>query len=64
MEFKITTNDNERIAIIDVFEHGEQVVKYETLPFEDDSFKTVAHWTESDIKNFLRYESGSYYEVK
>lgn len=64
MKYTIKTNEQKRTATIRVYEGSELIAKYLTLPFSKEDFKTVSNWTESDIKNFLRFESGSYYLVK
>lgn len=64
MKYTIKTNEQKRTATIRVYEGRELVAKYRTLPFGKEDFKTVSHWSESDIKNFLRFENGSYYLVK
>lgn len=64
MKYTIKTNEQKRTATIRVYEGSELIAKYRTLPFSKEDFFTVSHWTESDIKNFLRFENGSYYLVK
>ena len=64
MKYTIKTNERKRTATIRVYEGGELIAKYRTLPFSKEDFKTVSLWWESDIKNFLRFESESYYLVK
>ena len=64
MTYTIKTNEKQRTATIRVYEGRELIAKYQTYPFGVEDFKTVLHWTENDIKNFLRYEDGSYFEVK
>lgn len=64
MTYTIKTNEKQRTVTICVYEGSELIAKYRTLPFSKEDFKTVSHWTESDIKNFLRFENGSYYLVK
>lgn len=64
MTYTIKTNKQKRTATIRVYEGRELIAKYQTCPFSVEDFKTVSHWTEGDIKNFLRYEDGSYFKVK
>lgn len=64
MTYTIKVNEQKRTATIRVYEGSELIAKYRTLPFGKDDFVAVSHWTESDIKNFLRFENGSYYLVK
>lgn len=64
MKYTIKTNEQKRTATICVYEGGAFIAKYRTLPFGKEDFITVSLWTESDIKNFLRFENGSYYLVK
>lgn len=64
MKYTIQTNEQKRTATIRVYDGSKLIAKYRTLPFGKDDFVTVSHWTEGDIKNFLRFENGSYYLVK
>lgn len=64
MDFTTKTNKRERIATIRVYEGSELIAKYRTLPFSEEDFKTVSHWGDIDIKNFLRFNNGSYYLAK
>lgn len=64
MKYTIKVNEQKRTATIRVYDGRELVAKYRTLPFGKEVFKTVSHWAEGDIKNFLRFENGSYYPVK
>jgi hypothetical protein len=64
MTYTIKTNEKQRTATIRVYEGSELIAKYRTMPFSKEDFITVSHWSESDIKNFLRFENGSYYLVK
>lgn len=64
MKYTIKTNEQKRTATIRVYEGRELVSKYRTLPFGKDDFAAVSHWTENDIKRFLRFNNGSYYLVK
>lgn len=64
MKYTIKVNEQKRTATIRVYEGSALIAKYHTMPFSKEDFKTVSHWTEGDIKNFLRFENGSYYLVK
>lgn len=64
MKYTIKTNEQKCTATIRVYEGSELIAKYQTLPFSKEDFITVSRWTENDIKNFLRFENGSYYLVK
>ena len=64
MKYTIKVNEQKRTATIRVYEGRELVAKYRTLPFGKSEFEGITNWTEGDIKNFLRFENGSYYLVK
>lgn len=64
MKYTIKTNEQKCTATIRVYEGSVLIAKYRTLPFGKDDFVAVLHWSESDIKNFLRFKNGSYYLVK
>lgn len=64
MKYTIQTNEQKRTATIRVYDGSNLIAKYHTLPFGEDDFVTVSHWSENDINNFLRFENGSYYLVK
>ena len=64
MKYTIKTNEQKRTATIRVYEGSVLIARYRTLPFSKEDFKAVSHWSENDIKNFLRFENGSYYLVK
>ena len=58
---KITLNHRARTYTIRAYENGKLIAKYRSYPQSKEEFSE--YWTESDIRNFLRY-SGDYYEVK
>lgn len=64
MDFTIKVNEQKRTVTIRVYEGSELIAKYRTLPFGKIEFEGITNWTEGDIKNFLRFENGSYYLIK
>ena len=56
----ITLNRKKRTYTIRAYENGKLYAKYRSNP-QGKEFSE--HWTENDIRNFLRY-SNDYYEVK
>jgi len=58
--YTITLNRSRKTYTIRRFDNGKVTAKYRSYP-QGHNFSE--HWTEHDIKNFLRY-SGDYYEVK
>lgn len=64
MKYTIKVNEQKRTATIRVYDGKEFVAKFRTLPFDKKDIGAVYHWTEHDIKNFMRRENGSYYLVK
>lgn len=59
-QHKITLNRSAKTYTIRVYEKGKLIAKYRSYPQGKDFSE---HWTENDIRNFLRY-SNDYYEVK
>ena len=57
----ITLNHRARTYTIRAYENGKLIAKYRSKPQSKEDF--TKDWTESDIRNFLRY-SGDYYVVK
>ena len=57
----ITLNHRARTYTIRAYENGKLIAKYRSYHQSKEDFSR--YWTESDIRNFLRY-SGDYYEVK
>jgi hypothetical protein len=62
MEFTLNINKDTRKVIISVYENGKLLTEYETLPFSEESLKAMVHWTDNDIKTFLRFSNGGYHE--
>lgn len=58
--YTITLNHSAKTYTIRRFDNGKLTVKYRSYP-QGSEFSE--YWTESDIKNFLRY-SNDYYIVK
>lgn len=56
----ITLNHRERTYTIRAYEAGKLIAKYRSYQQSQDEF--TEYWTESDIRNFLRY-SNDYYKV-
>lgn len=61
MNYTITFNRSRKTYTIRKYDNGKLVTKYRTYPQGDDYSE---HWTENDIKNYLRYNDGDYYIVK
>ena len=61
---KYTIEVHHTFAIICVYEDRKLVAEYYTQELPNDKLEKMCEYTESDIKNFLRFESGSYYLVK
>lgn len=59
--YKITLNRQKRVYTIRRYSQGKLIAKYRSYPQSREEFSE--HWTEGDIKAFLRY-SGDYYVVK
>lgn len=57
----IKLNHRNRTYTIRSYENGKLIAKYRSYQQSKDEFNK--YWTESDIRNFLRY-SNDYYEVK
>lgn len=57
----IKLNYRNRTYTIRSYENGKLIAKYRSNPQSKDDF--CEDWTESDIRNFLRY-SNDYYEVR
>lgn len=57
----ITLNHRARTYTIRAYENGKLIAKYRSNPQSKEDFSE--HWTEHDIRNFLRY-SNDYYVVK
>lgn len=62
MEFTLNINKDTRKVIISVYENGKLLTEYETLPFGEEDLKAVVHWTDNDIKTFLRFSNSVYHE--
>ena len=59
--YKITLNRQKRVYSIRRYSKGKLIAKYRSYPQSREEFSE--HWTEGDIKAFLRY-SGDYYVMK
>lgn len=57
----ITLNRRARTYTIRAYENGKLIAKYRSNPQSKEEFSE--HWTENDIRNFLRYSS-DYYMVR
>ena len=60
MNYTITFNRSRKTYTIRKFDNGKLVAKYRTFP---QGSEYSENWTENDIKNYLRYNDGDYYEV-
>ncbi len=58
--YTLTTNRSKKTYTIRRYDNGKLTSKYRSYPQGDEYSE---HWTENDIKNFLKY-SGDYYVVK
>lgn len=58
--YTITLNHSAKTYTIRRYENGKLTAKYRSYPRGREFSE---HWTESDIKNFLRY-SNDYYVIK
>ena len=56
---KVTSNQSKRHFTI--YSNG---VKFRTLPMSREEFENAEFWTANDWQDFLRRNSGAYYEVK
>lgn len=59
--YTITLNRSKKTYTIRVYEDGKLFAKYRSFP-QGSEFSE--NWTENDIKAYLRYNDGDYYEVK
>lgn len=60
VKYTLTTNRSKKTYTIRCYENGKVVAKYRSNPQGNEYSE---HWTENDIRNFLKY-SNDYYEVK
>ena len=60
IRYTITLNRSKKTYTIRRYDNGKVTAKYRSYPQGRDFSE---HWTENDIKNFLRY-SNDYYPVK
>lgn len=60
IKYKLKTNRSKRTYTIRRYEGGKLVSKYRSNP---QGAEYSEHWTENDIKNFLKY-SNDYYVVR
>lgn len=58
--YTLTTNRSKKTYTIRRYDNGKLTSKYRSYP---QGKEYSEHWTENDIKNFLKY-SGDYYVVK
>ena len=59
--YAIRTNRQKRTYTIRRYDNGKVTTKYRSNPQSKEEYSE--HWTENDIKNFLKY-SNDYYEVR
>lgn len=59
--YTIRTNRRKRTYTIRRYDNGKVTAKYRSNPQSKEEYSE--HWTENDIKNFLKY-SNDYYEVR
>lgn len=51
-------------ATISVYESGKMISQYKTIELPKSELEEMEYFTENDIKNWLRWNNGSYHAVK